>query len=308
MKVAFFWFGFDGRYGKWEDGLAAAMKLIEKEHEVRYYDVNPKTIQEVQEFNPDVVLFWEAPVCQRGKDADMWFSVCNLPYKKALLFAGGPLKAIDVKDFDLVFTESAINDEDCEREGIPYKRAFGVNTQIMKPMNLPKRHLAFMQGTFADWKRHTLFAQAMRTDGAVMGRKQEHDLNGYNECVKRGVTIYPEGTAQEVAEMINQSRVVLNTSEYWGGGQRCTLEAMACGVPVVAMSDSPKNVEFVKASHAGEVCEPEPSKIYDLVWQLSLHDRKGNPSLSANGIKYIQENWTERHYADAILEGIQSIL
>lgn len=310
LKVAFFWFGFDGRYGQWQDGLAAAMKLIEAEHEVRYFDVNEKTLKDVKDFNPDVVLFWEAPVCSRGKDADMWFSVCALPYKKALLFAGGPLKAIDVKDFDLVFVESQINEEDCEREGIPYKRAFGVNTQIMKPkMSLYRQHNGpkyegFMHATFAEWKRHDLFAQALGEKGAVAGRKQEHDLNGYNECVKRKVIIFDEQPAEEIAKLIGDSYCVVNTSSYWGGGQRCTLEAMACGIPVVVMADSPKNREFVEESNGGVVAEPNVESIREAI--ATLHEMKTD--YKTNGYNYIKKYWSEFEYRDALLEGINSIL
>ena len=47
--------GLDGRYGQWNDGLRAALKLIEKEHEVRYYDVTPETLEEVHVFGSDIV-------------------------------------------------------------------------------------------------------------------------------------------------------------------------------------------------------------------------------------------------------------
>lgn len=302
MRLAFCWQGFDGRYGKWRDGLWAAMQLIEKEHEVKYFDF---PLVGMSEFNPDVVLYWEAPVTQRGKDAENWFSVCNLPYKKALLFAGGPLKSIDVKDFDLVFTESQINDEDCEREGIPYRRAFGVNTQIMKPLEgrpIYAKYDGFMQATFAEWKRHELFAQSLGKAGAVAGRLQEHDRNGYNECVKRGVTIFDEQPAERIAELMQESACVVNTSSYWGGGQRCTLEAMACGVPVIVMADSPKNCEFVQESNGGLIVEPNVESIKEAVEKC-----KKNNAMGLRGNEYVENNWTEKHYADALLEGIKSI-
>lgn len=301
MKIAFCWQGFDGRYGKWKDGLWAAMQLLEQEHEVKYFDF---PLKDIESFNPDVVLYWEAPVCQRGKDADNWNAVCALPYKKCLLFAGGPLKATDVKDFDLVFVESNINEEDCEREGIPYKRAFGVNTQIFKPLNLEKKHDGFMQATFAEWKRHQLFADALGPKGLVAGRKQEHDLNGYNHCVKRGVTILEEQPAEEIAKLINESVAVVNTSEYWGGGQRCTLEAMACGVPVIVMDDSPKNREFVEDSWGGIVCAPNAEAICQAMETL----KEKGPEFGKLGYEYTQKYWTEQHYADSLLEGIESIL
>lgn len=298
MKIAFIWQGFDGRYKyHWRDGLYAAMKLLEEEHEVRYFDF---PLKGMTEFNPDVVLYWESPVTNRGKDAENWFSVCALPYKKVLLFAGGPLKAMDVRDFDLVFVESQINEDDCDREGIPYRRAFGVNTQVFKPSFAEKQYDGFMQATFADWKRHTLFAQSLGAKGAVAGRKQEHDLNGYNECVKRKVTIFEEQPAEEVAKLINESYAVVNTAEYWGGGQRCTLEAMACGVPVIVMADSPKNREFVEESKCGFVVDPSEQAIREAVEQAKTFN--GMP-----GHDYVMNNWTERHYADALLEGIKSI-
>lgn len=303
MKIAFFWFGIDGRYGAWKDGLYAALKLIEAEHEVRYYDVNEKTLKDVKDFNPDVVLFWESPVTNRGKDADMWFSVCALPYPKALLFAGGPLKAIDVKDFDLVFVESSINEEDCEREGIPYKRAFGVNTQIMKPMNLEKKYDGILAATFASWKRHELFAEALQSKGLAVGRVQEHDRNGYDRCVKLEVNVMDEVSPEELAKLYNQSHAAVNTAEYWGGGQRMTLEAMACSIPVIITADSPKNFEFVIESGGGIVSNPDKEDIQKKVEILKTLGKE----YGQRGYEYVQSKWTEKHYADALLEGINSI-
>lgn len=303
MKIAFIWQGFSGRYGQWQDGLYAAMKLLEKEHEVKYFDF---PLKDIHEFKPDIVLYWEAPVTNKGRDADNWFSVCALPYKKSLLFAGGPLKAIDVKDFDLVFVESQINEEDCEREGIPYKRAFGVNTQIMKPMDLEKKYDGILAATFASWKRHELFAEALQSKGLAVGRVQEHDLNGYNRCKQLKVNMLDEVVPEELAKLYNQAYVAVNTSEYWGGGQRMTLEAMACGIPVIVMADSPKNREFVEKG-GGDVVEPNAEAI-----RAQVQKYKDDPTWTKwwghQGRLIVLQNWTEKHYANALLEGIESII
>lgn len=300
MRISFIWQGFDGRYGKWQDGLWAAMKLIEREHEVRYFDF---PLKGMEEFNPDVVLYWEAPVSCRGKNADNWFSVCNLPYPKALLFAGGELKAMDVKDFDIVFVESAINEDDCERQGIPYIRAFGVNTQIFKPEPQPKVFDAMLHATFAGWKRHELFALSVGNKGLVVGRIQEYDRNGYNACREKGTMILDEVAPSTINSLLNASWCVLNTSEYWGGGQRCTLEAMSTGIPVIVMSDSPKNREYVEESGAGIICDPDPESIIG-----ALCDIKLKPGLGQKGIEYIQSKWTEKHYKDNLIKGIKCII
>ena len=305
MRIAFFWMGLDGRYGQWNDGLRAALKLIEKEHEVRYYDVTPETLEEVRVFGPDIVLFWEAPCTQFSKEpeASMFKGVASLPYKKCLLFAGGPLKAMDVKDFDLVFVESKVNEEDCERQGIPYRKAFGTNTEVFHPVLEPLIYDAFLQATFAEWKRHSLFADAVGMSGAVSGRKQEFDTNGYYRCEAKGVYIYDELPAEGVARMINKSYCVLNTSNEQGGGQRATLEAMACGCPVIVMADSPKNREYVEESGGGVVCEPTPQAI-----QTAIDIVKSDKDMGLRGLEYIHNKYTEWHYAKALLNGIYSIL
>jgi glycosyltransferase involved in cell wall biosynthesis len=299
MKVAFVWSGLDGRYKyNWRDGLYAAMKLIEKDHEVRYYDF---PLDGIHDFKPDVVLYWEAPCSLRGPEAVNYQSVIDLPYKKALLFAGGPVDRQICYGFDLYFVESRINEEEFNALGLPWKRAFGVNTQIMKPMKEEKKWNGILHATFAGWKRHELFAEALGKRGLAVGRVQENDRNGYNRCKELGVTVMDEVLPEELAKLINQSHAVVNTAEYWGGGQRCTLEAMACGIPVIVMKDSPKNCEYVEESDGGIIVDPEPDKIRQAVNHITDdHGKRGK--------KYIESMWTERHYADALLEGIAQIV
>lgn len=299
MRIAFIWQGFDGRYKyQWRDGLYAAMHLLEKEHEVRYFDF---PLDEIHDFNPDVVLYWESPCTLRGKDQANYQAVIDLPYKKALLFAGGPVDRQICYGFDLYFVESRISEQEFNALGLPWKRAFGVNTQIFKPMNLEKKRDGIIQATFAGWKRHELFADALGEKGMAVGRVQESDRNGYNRCIERGVEVLGEQPAYRIAELINESHAVVNTAEYWGGGQRCTLEAMACGVPVIVMKDSPKNCEFVEESSGGFIVEPDVDSIRRAIEEV-------NEFQGSAGLHYVRKHWTERHYADALLEGIASIL
>lgn len=301
MNIAFVWQGINGRYGHWQDGLYAAMRLLEADNNVTYHDVT-----ELGSIPPetDVVLYWEAPCTLNGKDRQNYLNVIDLPYKKALLFAGGPVRQDICYGFDLYFVESRINEEEFEALGLPWKRAFGVNTQIMKPEPFTKLYEGMMQATFAGWKRHELFAEALGDTGLVCGRLQEHDRNGYNTCVEKQVRILPEQKAETVAMLINKSLTVVNTSSEWGGGQRCTLEAMACGVPVIVMADSPKNREFVEDGGAGLVVPPEPNAIRDAVRTI----KEWSPLDRSRGHAYVLSKWSEQHYATALLEGIKSIV
>jgi glycosyltransferase involved in cell wall biosynthesis len=73
------------------------------------------------------------------------------------------------------------------------------------------------------------------------------------------------------------------------------LEAIACGIPVIAMKDSPKNCEFVAESGYGVICDPNPAAIKDAYLKVmgTIWDEK----VALNYIK----KWTPQAYADAIL-------
>lgn len=300
MRIAFIWQGFSGRYGLWNDGLYAAMKLLEQEHEVRYFDTTE--INQIHEFKPDRVLYWEAPVTFAGKDRENYWAVQDLPFKKGLLFAGGEVRAEWCDGFDLFFVESKVNEDDFERIGKPWKRAFGVNTQIMKPQKQGKAFDACFPATCASWKRHWLLADALHEKAAIAGRYQESDPIGFIRARDAGAVVFPELSQDAVAALINASHTLVNCSDVWGGGQRATLEAMACGVPPVVMADSPKNREYVEEADFGSVVSPDSTTI-----RIAVASLKAGNLDPQKGVSYIQSKWTERHYADAIMEGLNSI-
>lgn len=300
MTIDFFWQGVSGRYGQWKDGLWAAMQEIEKQgHDVAYLEPG---IDESR-WNADIVLYWEAPCTLNGKDRANYEAVLDIKKPKALLFAGGAVRADICYGFDLYFVESKLNEEEFEQLGLPWKRAFGVNTQIFKPEKQPKVFDGYMQATYAAWKRHKLFAEALGFKGVASGRKQDHEKFCYEECEKNGVLTLEELPAQVVASLINASHTVVNTAEFWGGGQRCTLEAMACGVPVIVMEDAPKNREYVEESGAGVVCKPEVRSIQDAVGYAM-----NTPGIGARGCEYVLSRYTEKHYAEALLDGMREVL
>ena len=299
MKIAFFWQGFSGRYGQWRDGLYAAMQIIEQKHSVRYFDVTD--VEECQKWYPNVILYWEAPCTLRGDNAHYYESIMNLPYRKALLFAGGPIDASICYGFDMFFVESRINEEEFEQLGLPWMRAFGVNTNIFKPEKQQKVFDGFMQATFASWKRQPLFASALGVTGLLCGRYQSGDPSPWDNSYQS--IRLPEMPYTAVNSLLNSSHTAVNTSEYWGGGQRCTLESMAAGIPVIVMSDSPKNCEYVEESGAGLIVEPNASCIREAVDTI-----KGWSDVEkTRGIEYVKNKYSEKHYSEKILYWLESV-
>lgn len=295
MKISFVWQGIDGRYGHWKDGLWLAMKHLEKEFEVTYHEPTEEITED------SIILYWEAPCTINSKDADNYKRIMNLPNKKILLFAGGPLKKEWVNKFDLVCVESDINAKECEQQGIPYITAFGINEEIFVPHETEKIYDGIHQGTCASWKRQWLLAEAIGDKGIVVGRFQESDPYPFTRCKELGVKVLDEQSYEEIAKLLNQSHALLQTSDYWGGGQRATLEAMACNVPVICMEDSPKNREYVEESGFGLVVAPEPNQIRQALEEIKKWDKK-------TGRDYILSKWTSKHYADNLIKAINICL
>jgi glycosyltransferase involved in cell wall biosynthesis len=270
------------------------MKRIEEVHDVKYFD----PAEDYMAFQPDVILFWEAPYTSQSPFRDVWNKVVKTPVRKALLFAGGPIKKEWVKDFDHVFVESKINKDEFDALGISNSTAFGINEEIMVPMKREKKYVGIHHGTCASWKRQQLVGESLGKDGLVVGRYQESDRFPFDECKRLGTTVLDEQQPEQIAELLNESIMCLQTSRADGGGQRCTLEAMACNIPVICTSDSPKNREYVEESGFGVVCAPDSPHI-----KLAIEEVK-NREWGNKGRDYIMTKWTSKHYADNLLAWI----
>lgn len=297
MRISFVWQGVSDpviRNG-WKDGLYAAMQIIEKQHTVTYNE----PFDDITDV--DIILYWEAPTTINGQNQTHYNKVRNNPIKKALLFAGGPLQKEWVEGFDHIFVESKINAEECEKLGLSHSTAFGINDKIFKPLNVPKVFNAIHHGASSSWKRQWLMAESI-SNTVICGRYQEEDPEPFDRSRRAGTLILPQLPQELVACMINASRCLAQTSEFWGGGQRATLEAMACGVPVIVMTDSPKNIEYVEESGFGEIVTPSNEQIklgFD-----RLMEKNFDPQI---GVDYIKSKYTAQHYADSLLKGIEQI-
>lgn len=301
-KIAFVWQGVSDEKIKeqWQDGLRYAIDKIAKKHIVHFKE----PFAELEGY--DLILYWEAPVTAQGPNGPYYNKVRQNPTKKALLFAGGPIKKEWMTGFDLVFLESKINEKECDDIGIPWRHAFGVNTEIFRYKQYPaidKIYDGMLHGTCASWKRQWLLGEALRDKGLVMGRKQDSDPTPFLRCAEFGTTVMDQQTPQWVAKFLRESHTLVNPCDEWGGGQRATLEAMAMGVPVVCCNDSPKNMEFVLESGFGAVADPTAESIRNAVNELK--ERKLDPFI---GVNYVKEKWSGDIYAQQLLAGIDELL
>lgn len=312
MKIAFVWQGISermkrdpkskhtGRYGLWDDGLRAAMRIIENKHTVTYHEPSDD-ITDV-----DIIMYWESPCTIKGPNATHWLKVVNNPIKKVLLFSGGPIEQEWLEPFAHTFVESKINLEEIEDMGLPVSTAFGVNTDYFTPLvGGPVRiYDAMHHATSASWKRQPLLAEALKDKALIVGRFQPEDPFPFNESERLGAKVIPEEVEPYFLNIfLNKSWTLGQTANFWGGGQRATLEALAAGVPVIAMKDSPKNCEYVVESGCGLCVDPDPMNIRRAVEEI----KKWDETKRISGRHYVMSKWTAKHYADNLLKVIETL-
>lgn len=306
MKIAFVWQGVSEEKIKnaWRDGLRYAIDKIAEKSTVDFFE----PWQDIEGY--DIILYWEAPITFQGANGVHYNKVRQNPTKKVLLFAGGPLKKEWVEGFDLLFLESKMNEKECDDLGIAWHHAFGINDKEFDMGHLrsgrhPKKRKydGMLHGTCASWKRQWLIGEAFGPKGLVIGKGQESDAYPFNRCRELGCDVFLESGPAIIRDLMADSYALVNPCDYWGGGQRATLEAMAAGLPVVCCTDSPKNREFVEASGFGRVVEPNAQAIKEAV-----EDLKKNPLDHHIGVEYVQKNFSGDIYAEQILAGITKLL
>lgn len=302
MNIAFVWQGVsdEDTRNKWKDGLRYAIDKIAKTHTVDFFEPWQDII------GYDVILYWEAPITAQGQNAPHYNKVRQNPTQKALLFAGGPIRKEWVTGFDLLFLESKINEKECDDLGIPWYHAFGVNTEefsVTQRNTKEKKYDGMLHGTCASWKRQWLIGEAFGNRGCVIGKGQDSDPYPFNRCRELGAGVFPESSPSVIKDLMQDSVALVNCCDYWGGGQRATLEAMAVGLPVVCCNDSPKNIEFIEESGFGRIASPDVHSI-----RQAVEDLKQNPPDPKIGIEYVRAKWSGDVYAEQLLEGIKKII
>lgn len=305
----------------WRDGLSAAIKILHDRHEVRFYTcgdiefvlpheyfpiyVTPSgemMKRRVGEFNPDVILFW----------SDM--TRPNIPVLKelgkpmAVCFAGGQPFGPYWHLFDHVFVESQSYKMQYENRGFgaQVSTAFGTNTKLFDPSHAQVKNQAKIfdicfPATYCDWKRHRLFADAVKGYSSVCAgfKYDSHETYCWEAADAAGALSLPHVSAEALRQIYAASRTCVITSHWTGGSQRTVLEAMAMNCPLVVMTDSDKTSEYVIDCGEGLVVPPEPNAIREAI-QESMHKK-------VNTRDYILGKWSETHYADALETGLKKI-
>jgi len=285
----------------WRDGLAAALRELGKRHELKvlvcaeediviphpYFPITATVdiLGKVLQFTPDVILMWGD--CTRPNAEPL----SQLKKPMALCFAGGNPFGKTNKYFQHFFVESSVYLNRFHASGNSASLAFGTNTELFQPVEATKYFDAIFPATFADWKRHKIFAEATKGLNAlaVGYMYMNHEQHCWQECQRAGNLVLPHVSHETLKRLYAASKTCVITSNSQGGSQRTVLEAMAMNIPVIVMEDSDKTTEYVREG-GGVVVKPNPLAI-----KQAIHRDMGK---DWNTRDYILNKWSEFNYAD----------
>lgn len=283
------------------DGLAAALRELENRgHTVNRYTDSPL---KVGNFSPvsemsgaDVILHWAdftRPNAKPHRELGIPMAIC---------FAGGEAVNYNTPYFDHIFVESQVYKDKLEKAGYDnVSIAFGTNTELFTPVDQPKAFDTIFPATFAAWKRHDLYSQAVHglTSLAVGYMYHDHEQECWQDCIKRGVTVMPHVSAEALHRLYAASKACVITSLSSGGSQRTVLEAMAMNLPLV-VTDSDK-FDYVNERDDVWRVDADPQAIREAVNFIIENN------ITVNTRDYVLENWSEKTYADRLEDGLKAI-
>ena len=291
----------------YEDGIRKAVDMLAERHKVIWITkgklgwINYKSyemcfvmgdspFEHVDRLKPDVLLCW-------GSLDRPWHRSLHERYPKipkVLCFAGGPTDHIAKSYFNVIVCESQVYIDEFTKIGVTAMRGFGTNTKVFRPdTRMTKKFDAIYPASLCFHKNIELFCRAMEDRGLVVGNHNEASIA--SKVLSLHTSLLHRVDSVALRDLYNMSRVTVVTGGPGGGAQRVVLESMACGIPVVVMSDNDRCVEFVRESGFGKVCEPIETEIRDVVDELI-----GENVDPMEGRAYIVENWSEDHYMKSL--------
>jgi hypothetical protein len=222
----------------WKDGLWAALQTLD------FQMINLQKTQEIPEC--EYVLAWG------GFQSHAEKFVRDLKHKDSklkigLCIGGNATIPYTIGDWDILFYET-----DWYRPQISAHpnivKAFGVNTDIFKPIKTEKIWDCITVGAFANWKRLHLLKKKRGyrlAVGDIQKGNTEESMAIVNDLLSDGVCISDMVDQYTLAKIYNSAKKVYVPAQIIGGGERTVWEAKACGVEVECEPDNPKLQELI---------------------------------------------------------------
>lgn len=232
---------------RWMDGLWAALKLLEKDFDITWFNLAEKETFVPGDRQYDFTLGWGG--FRSRVDWNLKKHLKNTANKRGLCIAGNAFAPEDTNNYDVLFYETK-----WYRPQIEFHpniiQAFGINTDIFAPIDIatPVVWDYLGVGALADWKRWELMSNKSGNRLVVgeyqLGNEQESGRIA-KELIKAGVMVSGMVHPFDLANLYHWSRKLYIPASVNGGGERAILEARSCGLEVEIEPDNPKLAELL---------------------------------------------------------------
>jgi len=232
------------KYKNWEDGFTGAVELLSKNYQITWINIADEkpSAEALNQFDFLIVKScWDWIVDKYIR------SLKNLNVCKgiAISCSKAPNNNHSIYDYDVLWFETQWHGKSLKKHPRAFQ-AFGINTDKFYDQNLDKQIDVLSVGALASYKRHDFILKESGKQKVVIGDKS----NKASEVLKKdlidnGVEVMDYTTQEELAMIINKSKMVYIPAEINGGGERAVLEARACKTPVKVEEDNPKLIELL---------------------------------------------------------------
>ncbi len=244
----------------WNDGLRAALRLIDSKKDFEVDFVNIMSIGVFNVVGYDFLLGWggfNSPV-----DSFIQRHQFNIP--TGLCIGGNAFPPRQDDTYDVLFYET--NWYKPQVEWHPnIRRAFGINDNIFYHSECPdcgtelfgedeKLYDYISVGSFSNWKRHEKILDK-QGNRLVIGLIQRNNMQEsgaiIGQLLNGGVAISDMVDPEKLALIYNLTDTVIIPADINGGGERAVWEALSCGCKVEVEEDNPKLKELLNTEVAG---------------------------------------------------------
>ena len=244
IKILFL---YDHKYPHlFRDGLWAAVNLLQKDFDVDKYNLYEKKYE--VSFDPkkyDFILGWGA----YGSPVDSALSqIKGVPLGICMAGNASPIPTANI--YNVIFYETEwAKDNYLKSVNGNLVHAFGVNTDIYnKWEGAPIIWDWLSVGSFSYWKRHERMIAKSGTKlviGEIQRDNWQESFDIISDLLLAGVGISDMLYPTKLRNIYNCSDTIYVPADLNGGGERCVLEARACGRLVEVEDDNPKLRELV---------------------------------------------------------------
>ena len=341
-RLAFIWGYPDFHKGFWEnkqDSHQHAVSEISKDCEVQVFaptdrDVAKRKIYggqniqfyrfghykdviiQLKRFAPDMILLhsFESPLWSHivRSFPDTWKSVMH--------FGNLSLTTSIVQDIDMMFFQQEyLRRPASSKSGIPLDRIkvlpYGVRLNMFRTLYAEKTHTGIMLADFRKTiKRQHLLIEAWKDiPGRLLllgrfDRSLPPDYHG--ECMELAAKLgvrdridFVNGCLHsEVPSLINKAKIGFLTSQ-WEGGSVAQKEMMACGLPMLVLSDCHGTVNMITPGVDGLVADPTPESISAQTGELL----KNYVQMGDAASKTIREGYSYDHMLGVLREVVAEV-